>query len=264
MTAAIHETAIVNPEAKIGKNVEIGPYCVIGANVEIGDDNILHSHVIIDGHTKIGKNNEFYQFNSIGAPPQDTTYKGEPTRVEIGDNNIFREYVSIHRGTMKQDKVTKIGSDSLFMAYVHIGHDVTIGDKIIIANSVNLAGHVSVDNGCIIGGASSISQFVSLGVGSYIGGASAIDRDIPHFCTAYGNRIRLKGINIVGLRRRGHGKPDISEVVDFFRTMESSALSPRAFVDHKEFMEEFDSNSVVQDICSFIRKSEIGIAPFMS
>ena len=159
---------------------------------------------------------------------------GEPTRVEIGNNNTFREYVSIHRGTLKQDQVTIIGNDSFFMAYVHIAHDVVIGNKVIIVNSVNLAGHVNIGDFCIIGGGTNISQFITLGKSSYIGGGSGIDKDIPPFCAAYGNRIHLKGINIIGMKRRGHSRQTIPELVDFYRTMESSSFSPKAFVEKEE------------------------------
>jgi UDP-N-acetylglucosamine acyltransferase len=263
MNLEIHHLASVHPEAKIGKNVKVGPFCLIGPNVKIDDGCVLNSHVVVEGHTTIGKNNKFSQFCSIGAPPQDTSYKGEPTETIIGDNNIFREYVSIHRGTLKQDRKTIVGSNGLFMAYVHVAHDCVVGNNVTFANAVALAGHVSIGDRVIIGGNTGISQFVSLGKGSYIGGGSAIDRDIPNFCTAYGNRVRLKGINIIGLKRSGFSKQEISEVVDFYRTMESSALGPRAFVDHSELMDEFKTNPIVQEIAAFIKKSEIGIAPFM-
>lgn len=263
MAATIHPMASIHPEAKLGEGVKIGPFCVVGPHVEIGENTELISNVVVEGHTKIGKNNKFSQFCSVGAPPQDNSYKGEPTQTLIGDNNTFREYVSIHRGTTKQDHKTIIGSNSLIMAYCHIAHDCVLGNNITFANTVMLAGHVNIGDRVIIGGNSAVSQFVSLGKGAYIGGASAIDRDIPNFCTAYGNRVRLKGINIIGLKRQGHDKSVISEVVDFYRTMESSALSPRAFVEHKELMTEFANNAVVRDIADFIRKSEIGVAPFM-
>lgn len=263
MTSEIHPLASVHPEAKIAAGVVIGPFCLVGANVQIGEGTVLSSHVVLEGHTKIGKNNRFLQFCSIGAPPQDNSYKGEPTETLIGDGNTFREYVSVHRGTTKQDRKTIIGNNSLIMGYCHIAHDCVIGSNVTFANSVQLAGHVSIGDRVIIGGNTGIGQFVSLGKGAYIGGGSAIDRDIPDFCTAYGNRVRLKGINIIGLKRQGHDKQVVSEVVDFYRTMESSALSPRAFVDHPELMADYQSNPVVQTIANFIRKSEIGVAPFM-
>ncbi len=258
----IHASSIIDPQAKIHESVTIGPFCIVGPNVEIGANCLLHSHVVMDGHTTIGEGNIFFQGCSIGAPPQDTSYKGEPTRTVIGNNNTFREYVSVHRGTLKENLVTQIGSNCLFMAYVHAGHDVGIGNNVIVANSTNFAGHVKVGDRVIIGGGTQVSQFVTIGRGAYIGGATAIDRDIPVFCTAMGNRAYLKGINIIGLRRQGYTKAEISEVVDFYRTMESSALSPRSFVENAERMMEFKDNRVVIEMVEQILKTEVGIAPF--
>lgn len=260
----IHPTAIIHPEAQLAADVQVGPYCIIGPQVKIGAGCLLHSHVVIDGNTEIGERNQFYQFCSIGAPPQDMTYKGEPTLTRIGNGNIFREYVSVHRGTKKENEITEVKNNCLLMAHVHIGHDVMVGDHCVMANSVNLAGHVKVGDRVIIGGGTNVSQFVTLGRGSYIGGASGIDRDIPLFCTAYGNRVKLKGINIIGLRRQGYSKQVITEVVDFYRTMEASALSPRSFVDHEEEMREFRGNELIMEMVGEIRRSEIGIAPFIS
>ncbi len=260
---SIHPTAVVVEGAKIGQGVCVGPYCIINKNVEIGDNCTLHNHVVLDGHLKVGENNNFYSFCSIGAPPQDTGYKKEPTRVVIGNDNTFREYVSIHRGTTKQDQVTKVGDNNFIMAQVHFGHDVTVGNGIVIANSVNLAGHVTIGDKVTIGGGCNVSQFCTVGRGAYIGGMSAINRDIPSFCTGFGNRIRLKGINIIGLRRSGYSRQIITEVVDFFRSMEDSAISQRSFVDHEELMKDYQGNEVVAEIAQFIRKSEVGIATFM-
>lgn len=260
--ATIHPSAIVDIQAKLHETVKVGPFCIVGPNVEIGANTILHSHVVIDGHTSIGESNQFFQGCSIGAPPQDNSYKGEPTKTIIGNNNIFREYVSIHRGTLKENLVTQIGSNCLFMAYVHAGHDVVIGNNCTVANSTNFAGHVKVGDRVIIGGGTQIQQFVTIGRGAYIGGASAIDRDIPTFCTAMGNRAHLKGINIIGMKRQGYSKQEISEVVDFLRTIEASNISPRAFIDHAEMMTEYKDNRVIQEMVDQIRKSEIGIAPF--
>lgn len=262
--ANIHPSSIVDPAAKLHETVKVGPFCIIGPHVEIGANTNLLSHVVIDGRTKIGENNLFYQGTSIGAPPQDTSYKGEPTEVEIGDHNVFRECVSVHRGTMKEIGITKIGHHNLLMAYVHVGHDVVVGDHCTFANSTNFAGHVKVGDRVIIGGGTQIQQFVTLGKGAYIGGASAIDRDIPMFCTAMGNRVYLKGINIIGMKRQGFTKQEITEVVDFYRTMESSKLSPRAFIEHDEYMIDFQENRLVKELLEQIRKSEIGIAPFNS
>jgi UDP-N-acetylglucosamine acyltransferase len=258
----IHPSAIVDPKAKIHETVKIGPFCIVGPDVVIGANTVLHSHIVVDGHTTIGEGNKFFQGCSVGAPPQDNSYKNEPTRTVIGDNNTFREFVSIHRGTTKENLVTTIGNNCLLMAYVHVGHDVVLGNNCTIANSTNFAGHVKVGDRVGIGGGTQIQQFITIGRGAYIGGAAAIDRDIPLFCTAMGNRAHLKGINIIGMKRQGYSKQEISEVVDFLRTIESSNISPRAFVEHADLMAEYKDNRVIQEMVEQIRKSEIGIAPF--
>lgn len=264
METFIHDLALVSPEAQIGKGVSIGAFSIIGPHVKIGDNTSIDSHVKVEGHTLIGENNRIGSFSIIGAPPQDSSYKGEPTEVIIGNENIIREYVSIHRGTLKDKKKTVVGDHNLLMSYVHLGHDVVFGSHCTIANSTNFAGHVHIGDRVIIGGGCNISQFVSLGEGSYLGGASAIDRDIPTFCTAYGNRVRLKGINIIGMRRSGYSKQEISETVDFYRTMEANPLSPRAFVNHDELIAEYRGNPVIAQMMKEISQSEVGMAPFMS
>jgi UDP-N-acetylglucosamine acyltransferase len=264
MSVQIHPTAIVEEGAKFGENVVVGPYCMIGANVSIGSNTVLKSHVVVEGHTTIGEGNEIHQFSSIGVPPQDKSYKGEPTQTIIGNNNLFREGVTIHRATTKQDLKTIVGDNGYYMANVHIAHDCKIGSNITLANATMCAGHVIIDDFVQMGGACGVTPFCHVGEGSFIGAASAIDKDVPQYSTAFGNRIKLKGVNIIGMRRRGHSKDKISEYVDFFRMMESSALSPKAFVDHPEFMDEYKSNEVVQQVVAFIKKSEIGLAPFMS
>jgi len=260
--AQIHPTSIVDKNANLHETVIVGPFCIIGANVTVGANTIFHSHVVVDGHTTIGENNKFFQGCSVGAPPQDNSYKGEPTKTIIGNNNTFREFVSIHRGTTKENLETIIGSNNLLMAYCHIAHDVVMGNNCTIANSTNFAGHVRIGDRVGVGGGTQVQQFCTIGRGAYIGGAAAIDRDIPIFCTAMGNRAHLKGINIIGLKRQGYSKQEVSEVVDFYRTMESSNLSPRAFVENAEKMAEYKDNRVVIEMAEQIKKSEVGIAPF--
>lgn len=260
----IHPTAIISEGAKIGEGVTVGPWSLIGPNVEIGDGTEIHSHVTIEGHTVIGKNNIFHPYCAIGGPPQDLGYKGEPTRVQIGDGNTFREYCNVHRGTMKDNQITIIGNSNYFMGQTHVAHDCILGNNIVIANNGDIAGHVKISDKVIIGGVCSISPFCTIGRGAYIGGASAIDRDIPMYCTAYGNRTKLKGINIIGLRRSGFAKQDITELVDFYRTMEASAYSPRSFVTQETVVDEFKGNEIVMEMIEFIKNSEIGIAPFIS
>lgn len=264
MSVEIHPSSIVHENAKLGENVKVGPFCIIGENVEIGDNTILKSHVTVEGHTVIGKDNEFYQYCAIGLPPQDKSYKGEPTRTVIGDNNLFREGCTVHRATLKENQVTTIGNNGYFMSGVHFAHDCVIGDNVTMANDCLCAGHVKIGDFVQMGGQCGVTPFVTVGNAAFIGGASAVDRDIPHFCTAFGNRIRLKGVNIIGMKRRGNSKAKVSEVVDFYRMMEASALSPRAFVNNKENMEEYEGNEIVDSLVKFISESEIGLPPFMS
>ncbi|MEX0798102.1 MAG: acyl-ACP--UDP-N-acetylglucosamine O-acyltransferase, partial [Bacteriovoracaceae bacterium] len=239
MSVEIHSSAIIEEGAEFGENVKIGPYCIIGPNVKINDGTVLKSHVVMEGHTTVGKNNEIHQFCSIGVPPQDKSYKNEPTETIIGNDNLFREGVTIHRATTKQNHKTVVGNNAYLMASVHLAHDCVIGDHVTLANATLLAGHVHVGDYVTMGGACGATPFVSVGRGAFIGAASAIDRDIPHFCAALGNRIRLKGVNIIGMKRRGYSKDEISEVVEFYRIMEASAFSPKAFVERPENIMEY-------------------------
>ena len=262
MSVEIHPSSLVEKGAELGTDVAVGPFSIIGPKVKLGDGCRLISHVRITGETMAGENNVFYPFCCIGENPQDLSYRGEPTRVEIGNHNTFREYVTVRKGTIKENEVTSVGSHNLIMCYVHLAHDVTLGDHNVIVNSVNFAGHVKVKKNVVVGGACAVIQFVTIGEGAYIGASSTIDRDIPPFCTAYGNRVHLKGINIVGLRRRGHSRETITLLVDFFRTMEASALAPKSFVENEKLMAEFHTDPLVKKMVDFIRQSQIGIAPF--
>jgi UDP-N-acetylglucosamine acyltransferase len=261
----ISPLAYIHPQAKIAENVKIHPFCFVGPNVEIASDCELHPHTVIHKHTKIGHNNIFYSFGSIGGDPQDYTYRGEDTELIIGDGNIFHENVTLNRGTLKEEGITRIGSNSLIMAYVHVGHDCVLGSNLTIANSCNLAGHVHVEDGVIIGGGTAVQQFVNLRQGCYIGGATAVNKDIPSFCTAYGNRVVLKGVNIIGMKRKNYERKEIMEVVDLIRSIESSDFSPSTFIEKKELMAEFNlNNPIIQKIISDIKNSRVGIAPFGS
>ena len=264
MSVNIHPTAIVHDGAELGKNVEVGPFCIIDENVKIGDGTKLVSHVVIQGHTTLGQNNEIHQFSSIGVPPQDKSYKNEPTQTIIGDGNLFREGCTVHRATTKQDQVTSVGNNGYFMTGVHFAHDCHIGNNVVLANQTMCAGHVKIGDYVQMGGACGVTPYCNVGKGAFIGAASAIDKDIPHYCAAFGNRIRLKGVNIIGMKRRGHSKEEISEVIEFYRMMEASALSPRAFVTHPEHMQEYINNKVIKEISGFITESQIGLPSFMS
>lgn len=260
----VHDKAVIEKGAEIADGVEIGAYSVIGPEVKIGKNTKVLSHTVIEGRTTIGENNIIYHHCALGTAPQDLTYSNEPTVLEIGNGNLIREYVSINRGSLKQDGLTKLGNGNMLMAYCHLGHDVIIGNETRIVNSCNLAGHVTIGNKVILSGATSVGQFINIGEGAFIGGHSGIDKDIPSFCTAIGNRVKLKGINIIGLKRMGVAKKDISETVDFYRQMEASNLSPRSFSENNEIMKEYEGNPIVKIISEFIKNSKVGIPPFWS
>jgi UDP-N-acetylglucosamine acyltransferase len=199
----IDATAVIDPGAEIAGNVSIGPYSVIGANVAIGAGTRIGPHVVINGHTRIGRDNTVYQFASIGEAPQDKKYKGEPTRLEIGDRNTIREFVTINRGTAQDEGVTRLGDDNWIMAYVHIAHDCQIGNQTIFANNASLAGHVTVGDYVILGGFTLVYQFCSLGPHSLTAYGSGISMDVPPYVTVGGSPARPHGLNMEGLRRRG-------------------------------------------------------------
>jgi len=258
----IHPTAIIEKGAEVASDVVIGPYSVIGPKVKIGKETKIGPHVVIQGDTTIGEKNILHAFCSIGSEPQDLSYKGEPTKVVIGNNNEFREYISINRGTLKQQGITSIGSNGYFMMYCHVGHDVTIGDHVRLVNSCNIAGHVTIGDRAILSGGTNVSQFVSIGKAAFIGGGSAIDKDIPCYTTAVGNRVLLRGINIVGLKRLGFDKNLISETVEFYRNMEISPTSAKSFCQSADAISEYSKNPIVQEIVKFIIDCKIGLPSF--
>lgn len=209
----IDERAIIHPSATIAPGVTIGPGTIIGADVDIGEGTWIGPHVVIEGPTKIGKNNKIFQFASVGDEPQDTTYKGEPTRLEIGDNNVIREYCMISRGTVKGGGVTRIGNGNFLMAYSHIGHDCILGDQIIMINYAALSGHVLVENYAIIGGYAAVHQFCHVGAYAFIARATYITKDVLPYVMIAGHTSSACGINTVGLRRRGFS----SDAIDALR-----------------------------------------------
>jgi len=206
----IDAQAIIHPGAKIGANVQIGPWTIIGEGVEIGDNSIIASHVIIKGPTKMGKNNRVYQFSTLGEDTPDLKYKGEATRLVIGDNNVIREGVTIHRGTVQDRHETTIGDNNLLMAYVHIGHDSVIGNNCILVNNSALAGHVHLGDWAILGGFTLVHQFCKIGAHSFSGMGTAIGKDVPAYMMVNGNPAEAKNINLEGLRRRGFSKEDLA------------------------------------------------------
>ncbi len=207
----IHNTAIIAKNTVIGSNVEIGPYCVVEEGVKIGNDNILHSSVYMTGDTDIGEGNTFFPFCSIGSNPQDLKYQGEKSRLIIGNKNIFREYCTVNPGTAGDNMITVVGSSSLFMIGAHIAHDCIIGDKVIMANQATLGGHVHVDNFAVLGGLSAVHQFCRIGKLAMIGGLSAVENDVIPFGLALGNRAKITGANIIGLKRANYSKSVIRE-----------------------------------------------------
>jgi len=199
----IHGTAIVDPSAVIAADVEIGPYSIVGADVELGAGTKLESHVVVKGPTLIGRNNHIFQFSSVGEACQDMKYNGEPTRLHIGDNNVIREGCTLHRGTIQDAGVTKIGNNNLFMANVHVAHDCVLGSHIIVANNAALAGHVHIGDYAILGGFTAVHQFCHIGPHCMTGAGSVVLKDIPAFVMANGNSVSPHGMNTEGLKRRG-------------------------------------------------------------
>jgi len=208
----IHPQAIVDPSARLADDVEVGPWTIIGADVEIDAGTVIGPHVVINGPTRIGRNNRIFQFASVGEECQDKKYKGEPTRLVIGDNNIIREGCTIHRGTIQDQGLTRLGSHNLLMAYTHVAHDCVVGDHVILANNAALAGHVHVGDHTILGGFTAVHQFCHIGAHVMCGAGSVVLKDIPAFVMANGNSAKPHGINAEGLRRRGFDAEQIRAI----------------------------------------------------
>ena len=254
---AIHKTAIINDNTKIGKDVTIGPYSIVNANVEIGDGTIISPHVVIDSNTKIGKNCHIFQYAAIGAVPQAVKFEGEETFVEIGNNTTIREFATIHRGTKEGGSYTKVGNNVLLMAYSHIAHDCIIKDEAILSNSANLAGHVVVGKKAIIGGLVGIHQFVRIGEYAFIGGKSAIVKDIPPFAIAVGDRAILHGLNLIGLKRNNFPEDVILELKKTYRIFFREGLSVTNAIEKaiKEIKQIPETTSFIE----FIKTAKRGI-----
>jgi UDP-N-acetylglucosamine acyltransferase len=198
----IHATALVDPQAELAADVTVGPYAVIGPHVRIGEGSSIGAHCVVEGHTTIGRDNRIFQFASIGAAPQDMKYRGEPTRLVIGDRNTFREFVTVNTGTVQDGGVTRVGDDNWVMAYVHIAHDVQLGSHCVLANNATLAGHVHVGDWATIGGLSGVHQFVKIGAHAMIGFQAHVAQDVPPFITADGHPLAARAVNLTGLKRR--------------------------------------------------------------
>ena len=253
----IHTSAVVEDGAILGENVSVGPFAYIGPNVTIGDNTTVAAHAVIEGHTTIGKNNRIFSHTAVGTIPQDLKFSGEYVELIIGDNNTIREFTLLNPGTKGGGSVTKIGNGNLLMGYVHLGHDVIIGDNCILANGATLAGHVELGDHVVIGGLTPVHQFVHIGDYAMIGGASALSQDIPPFCLAEGNRANLRGLNLTGLRR-AMAREDINALKAAYRELfeEGKPLQEVA----QKLLESTNSDRVKQ-LCEFIKTSKRGI-PF--
>jgi UDP-N-acetylglucosamine acyltransferase len=255
---AIHPTAIIDPKSKVHSSCTIGPYCVIGAEVELGSGCRLGSHVAIEGPTKIGSDNHFSPFTSIGMAPQDITYAGEPTRLEIGDHNEIREFVTINRGTVKGGGCTRVADDNLIMAYTHIAHDCQIGSHIIMANAATLGGHVTVEDWANVGALCPVHHFVRIGTHSIIGGGSTVTRDVLPFSKTSAERgTHAYGLNAIGLERRGFSKERIKKLHHAYRVLLASKLNTSQALERLKA--ESDIGEDVARLIAFIEASERGV-----
>jgi UDP-N-acetylglucosamine acyltransferase len=254
----IHPTAIVDPKAKVPASCKVGPYCIIGPEVELGEGCDLVSHVHIDGPTRIGWNNGFFPFSAIGMAPQDVTYAGEPTRLEMGDDNEIRECVTISRGTVKGGGTTRVGSHTLIMAYSHIGHDSVIGDHVMLVNGATLAGHVTVEDWAVVGALCPVHQFVRIGAHAYIAGGITITQDVlPFSMTAAARQTHAYGINKVGLERRGFSKERIRQIQHAYKVLLTSKLNTSQALE--KLRAESERGEDVDLLIRFIETSGRGV-----
>ena len=254
----IHPTAFVDPAAKVPASCSVGPYCIVGADVELGESCELISHVVISGPAKIGAKNRFFPFCTIGGEPQDISYKGETTRLEIGDNNVVRECVTLNRGTTKGGGVTRIGSHTLIMAYSHVGHDSVIGDHAMLVNGATLAGHVTVEEWAVVGALCPVHQFVRIGAHSYIGGGTTITQDVLPFSKCVQPRdVKVFGTNAVGLERRGFSKERVKRIQHAFRVLVNSRLNTTQALE--KLKAEGDQGEDVAMLIRFVEQSERGV-----
>lgn len=254
----IHPTAVVDKNAELFGDVEIGPYCIVGPNVKIGKGTRLIGHVVVDGWTTLGEGNTVFPFSVVGAVPQDLKYKGERTMLVIGNGNTIRESVTLNLGTVQGGGVTRIGDGNLFMGYVHVGHDCDVGSHCILANYVGLAGHVKIDDYANLGGMVGVSQFVHVGAYTYITGQTGLEKDVPPYAIATGSRpTNLRGANIVGLRRRGYSAEVISQINEAIKLWTRPNVEKEACL--KDLEAQFGDVKELQTFIHFIRDSKQGV-----
>jgi UDP-N-acetylglucosamine acyltransferase len=257
----IHPTAIIDPTAELGAGVSVGPYAVVGPRVTIGEGCRIGSHAVIESNDRIGRNCGISSFASIAAPPQDLKFRGEDTWVEIGDDVIVREFATINRGTVTGHGVTRVGNQCMIMAYVHIAHDCSVGNRVIMANAATLAGHIEIEDGAFIGGLSAIHQFVKVGTLAIVGGMSGISQDVPPYVKAVGSRQgrnrSLFGLNVVGLQRAGMAPETISTLKKAYRAIFLAKAPLKEAVDRAEA--EVEQIPEVRRLIAFVRSSERGV-----
>ena len=255
--AKIHPTAVVDPHAELASDVEIGPYVVIGTNVKIADGTKIRSHAVIDGITTIGRGNVIFPFATVGTIPQDLKYRDEPSELVIGDNNTIREFASLNPGTVGGGMITRVGSQNLLMMYCHIAHDCIVGNRNVIANGATLGGHVVIEDNVIVGGLVGIHQFVRIGTGAILGAGSMVSKDVPPFCNATGDRAKLHGLNVEGMKRRGFDKAKIDAIRKAYRVVFRSKL--KTIEALAKIRKELPLLEEIEQFVSFIAASERGI-----
>ncbi len=256
----IHPTAVIDPRAELHETVKVGPYVIVDGNVKIGAETEIAAHVVISGHTTVGERNKIGSFSTIGSPPQDITYNGEPTQLIIGNDNLIREYVSLHRGTVAGEGQTVIGNSNMFMSYTHVAHDCVVESNVIMANAATLAGHVWIGNHANLGGFVGVHQFCRIGDYSYVGGLSGISLDVPPYVILTGtrNRMRIAGINKIGLRRSGMSRETIAKLEEAFKII---FRSPQLLLKDalEKVMDEMAECPEVVTIVDFFQSSKRGV-----
>lgn len=253
----IHSTAIIDSSAELASDVRVGPYCVIGPGVKIDAGSSLESHVVVKGPTLIGKNNRIFQFASVGEDTQDMKYRGEPTRLEVGDNNTIREFCTLHRGTVQDKALTKIGSHNLFMAYSHVAHDCIVGNHVIMANAASIAGHVLVEDHAILGGFTLVHQFCKIGKHSFSAMGSVISRDIPPYVLVGGQPTKPHGINSVGLERQGFSQDTIRQIKKAYKIVFKSGLKLEDAIGALEELAE--ETAEIHCLADFLKQTQRSI-----